>query len=55
MVTSMAARKSDDVEELWNAPARHDGPQVLLCTEGSAEVRAKTGVEPSQVEDAGER
>lgn len=27
-----------------DAPARHDGPQVLLCTEGSAEVRAKTGV-----------
>jgi mannose-6-phosphate isomerase len=27
-----------------DAPARHDGPQVLLCTEGSAEVRAKTSV-----------
>lgn len=26
-----------------DAPARHDGPQVLLCIEGSAEVRAKTG------------
>lgn len=26
-----------------DAPARHDGPQVLLCTEGAAEVRAKTG------------
>lgn len=27
-----------------DAPALHDGPQVLLCTEGSAEVRAKTSV-----------
>ena len=27
-----------------DAPARHDGPQVLLCTEGSTEVRAKTSV-----------
>lgn len=27
-----------------DAPARHDGPQVLLCTEGSVHVHAKTGV-----------
>ena len=27
-----------------DAPARHDGPQVLLCTEGSAQVHAKSGV-----------
>lgn len=27
-----------------DAPARHDGPQVLLCTEGSAEVHAKSSV-----------
>lgn len=25
-----------------DAPARHDGPQVLLCSEGSAQVHAKT-------------
>jgi mannose-6-phosphate isomerase len=25
-----------------DAPARHDGPQVLLCTEGTVEVHAKT-------------
>jgi mannose-6-phosphate isomerase len=27
-----------------DAPARHDGPQVLLCTEGSAQVHAKSSV-----------
>ncbi len=27
-----------------DAPARHDGPQVLLCTEGSAQVHAKSNV-----------
>ncbi|MCW2589718.1 MAG: mannose-6-phosphate isomerase, type 1, partial [Mycobacterium sp.] len=27
-----------------DAPARHDGPQVLLCTEGSAQVHAKASV-----------
>jgi mannose-6-phosphate isomerase len=27
-----------------DAPARHDGPQVLLCTEGSAHVHAKESV-----------
>jgi mannose-6-phosphate isomerase len=27
-----------------DAPARHDGPQVLLCTEGSVEVHAKSSV-----------
>ena len=26
-----------------DAPARHDGPQILLCTEGSAVVHAKSG------------
>ncbi len=26
-----------------DAPARHDGPQILLCTEGSATVHAKSG------------
>ncbi len=27
-----------------DAPTRHDGPQLLLCTEGSAQVRAKSRV-----------
>ncbi|MGH3640492.1 MAG: mannose-6-phosphate isomerase, class I, partial [Mycobacterium sp.] len=27
-----------------DAPARHDGPQVLLCTEGSVQVHAKASV-----------
>jgi len=27
-----------------DAPSRHDGPQMLLCTEGSAVVHAKSGV-----------
>jgi mannose-6-phosphate isomerase len=27
-----------------DAPARHDGPQILLCTEGSAQVHAKSSV-----------
>jgi mannose-6-phosphate isomerase len=26
-----------------DAPSRHDGPQILLCTEGSATVHAKSG------------
>ena len=26
-----------------DAPSRHDGPQILLCTEGSTVVHAKTG------------
>ena len=26
-----------------DAPSRHDGPQILLCTEGSAVVHAKSG------------
>ena len=27
-----------------DAPARHDGPQILLCTEGAATVHAKSSV-----------
>ncbi|OBK77654.1 mannose-6-phosphate isomerase, class I [Mycobacterium sp. 1274761.0] len=27
-----------------DAPSRHDGPQILLCTQGSAAVHAKSGV-----------
>jgi mannose-6-phosphate isomerase len=27
-----------------DAPARHDGPQILLCTEGAVTVHAKSGV-----------
>jgi mannose-6-phosphate isomerase len=26
-----------------DAPARHDGPQILLCTEGSVQIHAKSG------------
>lgn len=33
-----------EVGHLIDAPARHDGPQVLLCTEGSAQVHAKSSV-----------
>jgi mannose-6-phosphate isomerase len=27
-----------------DAPSRHDGPQILVCTEGSVVVRAKSDV-----------
>ncbi|CAM3350232.1 mannose-6-phosphate isomerase, class I [Mycobacterium frederiksbergense] len=33
----------DQVGHEVDAPAEHDGPQVLLCTEGAAQVRAKAG------------
>lgn len=33
---------SDQVGHEIDTPARHDGPQILLCTEGAATVRAKT-------------
>lgn len=33
-----------DVGHQIDAPSRHDGPQVLLCTEGSTQVHAKSGV-----------
>jgi len=31
----------DQVGREVDAPAEHDGPQVLLCTEGTVQVRAK--------------
>jgi mannose-6-phosphate isomerase len=31
----------DDLGHEVDAPCRHDGPQILLCAEGSAVVRAK--------------
>jgi mannose-6-phosphate isomerase len=40
------SRLSVDGEELGHqvdAPSRHDGPQILLCTEGSTVVHAKSG------------
>jgi mannose-6-phosphate isomerase len=33
-----------DLGHQTDAPARHDGPQVLLCTEGSVQVHAKSNV-----------
>jgi mannose-6-phosphate isomerase len=33
----------DNVGHEVDAPSSHDGPQVLVCTEGSAEVHAKGG------------
>jgi mannose-6-phosphate isomerase len=35
---------ADELGHQIDAPARHDGPQVLLCTEGSAQVHAKASV-----------
>ena len=33
-----------------DAPSRHDGPQILVCTEGTVVVRAKSGIgEPGEV------
>ena len=34
----------DNLGHQTDAPARHDGPQVLLCTEGSVQVHAKSSV-----------
>jgi len=33
----------EQVGHVIDAPAEHDGPQVLLCIEGTVEVRAKSG------------
>jgi len=33
-----------------DAPSRHDGPQILVCTDGAVVVRAKSGIgEPGEV------
>ncbi|WP_445169190.1 mannose-6-phosphate isomerase, class I [Mycolicibacterium sp. Dal123E01] len=34
----------DDLGHEVDAPSRHDGPQILVCTEGSVVVRAKSDV-----------
>ena len=34
----------DQLGHEMDAPSRHDGPQILLCTEGSAVVHAKSSV-----------
>lgn len=34
----------DDLGHEIDAPSRHDGPQILVCTEGSVVVRAKSDV-----------
>ena len=41
---SVLRLEHDDLGHEIDAPARHDGPQVLLCTEGSAQVHAKSRV-----------
>jgi mannose-6-phosphate isomerase len=40
---SVLAIDGDQVGHEIDAPARHDGPQVLLCTQGSTVVHAKSG------------
>jgi mannose-6-phosphate isomerase len=39
---SMLALDGEHLGHEVDAPARHDGPQVLLCTEGSVAVHAKS-------------
>jgi mannose-6-phosphate isomerase len=41
---SMLSLEGETLGHQVDAPARHDGPQVLLCTEGSAQVHAKASV-----------
>jgi mannose-6-phosphate isomerase len=41
---SLLSIEGDLLGHQVDAPARHDGPQVLLCTEGSALVHAKSSV-----------
>ena len=40
---SVVGIDGDRVGHEVDAPSRHDGPQILLCTEGSAVVHAKSG------------
>ena len=40
---SMLTLAGDDLGHDVDAPARHDGPQILVCTEGSVIARAKSG------------
>jgi mannose-6-phosphate isomerase len=41
--TSVLGLDGDRLGHEVDAPSRHDGPQILLCTEGSAVVHAKSG------------
>jgi mannose-6-phosphate isomerase len=41
--TSVLGLDDDRLGHEVDAPSRHDGPQILLCTEGSAVVHAKSG------------
>ena len=41
---SMLRLDGADLGHEIDAPSRHDGPQVLLCTEGSVQVHGKSGV-----------
>ncbi|GAB7071596.1 mannose-6-phosphate isomerase, class I [Mycobacterium hodleri] len=41
---SMLRLDGDDLGHEIDAPARHDGPQVLFCTEGSVQIHAKSTV-----------
>jgi len=40
---SMLTLDDDQVGHEVDAPSRHDGPQILLCTEGSTTVSGKSG------------
>jgi len=40
--TSVLMLDGDNLGHELDALARHDGPQILVCTEGSAVVRAKS-------------
>ncbi|OHU93283.1 mannose-6-phosphate isomerase, class I [Mycobacterium talmoniae] len=40
---SMLSLDGDHLGHEVDAPCRHDGPQILLCTEGSATVHGKSG------------
>jgi len=41
--TSVLMLTEGDLGHEVDVPSRHDGPQILLCTQGSATVRSKTG------------
>jgi mannose-6-phosphate isomerase len=40
---SVLALDGDNLDHEVDVPSRHDGPQILVCTEGSVIVRAKSG------------
>jgi mannose-6-phosphate isomerase len=41
---SLLTLGDDQIGHEVDAPSRHDGPQILLCVEGSTDVRGKSGV-----------